>query len=182
MNTLDQNDTMVNMAIAFCVAAHCAVGQVRKYTGEHYYKHCFNVAATVRSVPHTEEMMAAAYLHDVVEDTQVQLFTISGLFNDTVREYVDALSDLLTPEDGNREFRKNAYRDQLAKAPAEVQTIKLADLIDNTKSIVQYDKDFARVYLKEKQALLEVLTKGDSSLYKMAQQQVEEGLKIIYGA
>jgi hypothetical protein len=44
----------------------------------------------------------------------------------------------------------------------------LADLIDNTKSIVEFDPNFAIVYLKEKQLLLEVLTKGDATLHKQA--------------
>lgn len=172
---------LVAKASAFSVAAHCAVGQKRKYTGENYHHHPLAVVNTVRMVKHTEEMIAAAYLHDVVEDTQVELWVIEGVFGHTVASYVDYLTDSLTPADGNRAFRKAAYRDQLKEAPAAVQTVKLADLIDNTKSIVQHDKDFARVYLKEKQALLEVLTKGDATLYKMAWDQVEDGLKAVYG-
>ena len=59
-------------ALAFCMAAHAGVGQVRKYTGEPYAVHPIAVAALVRAyVPDaSEEMLIAALLHDVVEDTR----------------------------------------------------------------------------------------------------------------
>ena len=55
---------------------------------------------------------------------------------------------------------------------ADAQTIKVADIIDNTKSIVRRDPGFAEVYLKEKAALLEVLTKADAGL------RIRAGLRI----
>ncbi len=48
------------------------------------------------------------------------------------------------------------------------QTIKLADLISNTRSIVERDPKFAVTYLAEKRELLKVLTDGDPALYRMA--------------
>nr|DAH57188.1 MAG TPA: HD domain-containing protein [Caudoviricetes sp.] len=57
------------------------------------------------------------------------------------------------------------------------KTIKLADLISNSRSIVKHDKDFARVYIKEKELLLDVLTEGDTTLYAMAKQIVEDAKK-----
>jgi hypothetical protein len=56
---------------------------------------------------------------------------------------------------------------------SRAQTIKLADLIDNTKTIVARDPKFAKVYLREKIALLHVLTKGDPTLMKIAVEQTE---------
>ena len=46
--------------------------------------------------------------------------------------------------------------------------MKLADLISNTLTIVEFDPDFARVYLAEKARLLEVLKEGNASLHAMA--------------
>lgn len=57
---------------------------------------------------------------------------------------------------------------RLAESSREVQTIKVADLIDNTPSIVQHDPDFARVYLREKRDLLNVLTLADQDLVDRA--------------
>ncbi|HET8688145.1 MAG TPA: hypothetical protein VFM18_16035, partial [Methanosarcina sp.] len=54
-------------------------------------------------------------------------------------------------------------------ASPQAKTIKLADLIDNTSSIVEHDKDFAKIYLAEKKLLLEVLHDGDMKLWLLAQ-------------
>jgi hypothetical protein len=60
----------------------------------------------------------------------------------------------------------------LAVASPEAQTIKLADLIDNTSSIVERDPDFARVYLYEQAELMKVLTKGNPFLYAVAKKNI----------
>ena len=82
---------------------------------------------------------------------------------------------LSKPEDGNRKTRKALDRVHLAKQNAEVQTIKLADLIHNTKSISFYDPQFFKVYKEEKIKILDVLKLGDRSLMHIAQQQVGGG-------
>ena len=78
------------------------------------------------------------------------------------------LTDVSKPEDGNRAVRKEIDRQHTAQASPQAKTIKLADLISNTVSIVEHDPKFARIYLKEKALLLEVLTEGDPTLYAMA--------------
>jgi hypothetical protein len=78
------------------------------------------------------------------------------------------LTDVSKPTDGNRAKRKNMDREHIAKASLQAKTIKLADLIDNTRSIVEHDPKFAKVYLTEKALLLEVLREGDSFLWSMA--------------
>jgi Guanosine polyphosphate pyrophosphohydrolases/synthetases len=152
------------------MAAHAAVGQVRKYTGEPYAVHPIAVAGLVRTyVPKaSEEMLIAALLHDVVEDTQVTLELIAAQFGLLVASYVDQLTDVSKPEDGNRAVRKAVDKWHTAQASPAAKTIKLADLIHNTASIRTYDPEFAKVYLVEKRALLEVLTEGDPTLYRMA--------------
>jgi (p)ppGpp synthase/HD superfamily hydrolase len=113
-------------------------------------------------------MVAAAYLHDVIEDTQVTLELIVQEFGPQIANLVLWLTKVSGPEDGNRAARKELDRQYLAQAPAEAQTVKLADLIANTHSIVAHDPAFAEVYLKEKLALLKVLTKGDHGLWVRA--------------
>jgi (p)ppGpp synthase/HD superfamily hydrolase len=97
---------------------------------------------------------------------------IRMIFGETVSEYVYYLSDISKPEDGNREFRKTKDREHTARAPKEVKIIKLADLIHNTRSIVKHDKNFAKVYMKEKILLLEVLKDADLPLFEIASKQV----------
>ena len=62
-------------------------------------------------------------------------------------------------------------RDRLGNAPGWVQTIKCADLISNTSSIVMHDPKFAAVYLEEKRLLLARLTYADQRLLALARMQ-----------
>jgi (p)ppGpp synthase/HD superfamily hydrolase len=155
-------------ALSFACQAHCSIGQRRKYTLEPYIVHPIAVAQLVEEVGGTEEMIAAAYLHDVVEDTPVRLGEIGQEFGQEVAQLVGWLTDVSKPEDGNRKLRKELDRQHSAAAPAKAQTIKLADLIDNTSSITRYDPDFSVRYMREKRALLEIMTLGNSLLYDRA--------------
>ena len=146
----------VERARVFATAAHAAVKQVRKYTFEPYILHPTEVASIVATVPHTNEMLAAAWLHDTVEDTGVSIVDIQQEFGNEVASLVGWLTDVSTPEQGNRAARKAIDRGHTACAPAEAQTVKLADLIANSRSILAHDPTFARVYLEEKRMLLEV--------------------------
>lgn len=157
---------MLDKALKFATLAHA--GQKRKYTGEDYIVHPVEVMEIVKSVPHTEEMLAAALLHDTIEDCGVTEGQIVANFGRDVADLVMWLTDVSKPSDGNRKIRKEIDRQHTAMAPAEAKTIKLADLISNTASIVQYDKHFAVVYLKEKKLLLDVLKEGDKILYQRA--------------
>lgn len=170
---------IVERAFIFAVNAHEAIKQRRKYTGEPYFMHPVAVASIVSKVPHTEGMLAAAMLHDTVEDAGVILIDIERKFGAEVAELVGWLTDISRPEDGNRAARKAIDREHTARAPAQAKTIKLADLIDNTASIVRHDPAFARVYLKEKAALLEVLKEGDAALWAKADKALRHGLLMV---
>jgi (p)ppGpp synthase/HD superfamily hydrolase len=155
-------------ALAFATAAHGSIGQTRKYTGEPYIVHPIAVAEIVKTVPHTPQMVAAALMHDVVEDTPVSIDEIRAAFGEEVAMLVDWLTDVSRPSDGNRRIRKRKDLEHLAAAPAEAQTIKFADLIDNTRTIAKHDRSFWPVYRREMQDLLKALTRGDDSLRQMA--------------
>lgn len=166
---------MVERARVFATAAHAAVGQLRKYTNEPYIVHPAEVARIVSAVPGaTEEMIAAAWLHDVVEDTGVTVVDIWNEFGAVVASYVHWLTNPSTKEDGNRAVRKGIDREYIRNAPAEVKTIKLADLMSNCSSIVEHDMKFGRVYLEEKRLMMEVLREGDASLFKAVESIVGE--------
>ena len=162
----------VERARMFATAAHAAVGQLRKYTFEPYIVHPAEVAAIVEEYGGTDAMIAAAWLHDTVEDTGVTSELIRKEFGDEVAELVGWLTDVSRPDHGNRAQRKAVDRAHTASAPAAAQTIKLADLICNTRSIMAHDAKFAQTYLAEKRLLLEVMTKGDARLRELAQQQI----------
>jgi (p)ppGpp synthase/HD superfamily hydrolase len=159
---------LIARARQFAAAAHEAVGQLRQYTNEPYIVHPAAVAAIVETVPHTPEMVAAAWLHDVVEDTKVTLDEVRAEFGNEVAKLVWWLTDVSRPTDGNRAMRKAIDRAHSAKAPPHAQTIKLADVIDNNSTIEKHDPNFAVIWREEKRLLLAVMTAGDPTLMKRA--------------
>jgi hypothetical protein len=122
------------------------------------------VVRLVASTTDDEEMIAAAWLHDVVEDTPATLEDVRREFGASVAVLVQDLTDVSRPSDGNRAARKEVDRRHLALASPRAKTIKVADLIDNCEDITRNDPRFARVFLQEMDALLGVLGEGDAGL------------------
>ncbi len=173
---------MEEEALEFATAAHAT--QQRKYTQEPYVEHVKRVAETVRTVKHTPEMVSAAYLHDVVEDTPVSIEEIRERFGEKVALLVHELTDEFMKENYphlNRRQRKEKEVERQAQMSVEAKTIKLADVIDNTMDIVRNDRHFARKYVPEMEALTRVLKEGDPELYDRAVKEVQKGKEIIRG-
>lgn len=140
---------LVNKARLFAEFHHGIIGQKRKYTGEPYIRHPAGVVAILKEHNITDPTtIAAAWLHDTVEDTDARQSDIRRLFGDRVGEYVYYLTDeKLTG--GNRATRKALDRDRLERAPLAVRRIKAADCIHNTLDIVKHDPKFAKTYISE---------------------------------
>lgn len=178
-NLLDVIDVCLNLqteaageilrlrAMTFAIITH--EGQPRKYSDEPYRVHLKEVADTVARVGGTPEMIAAAWLHDSVEDhpDKVSHALIKKNFGETVAHYVYCLTDV-DKSMGNRTMRKAMDRERLRLAPNEVKTIKLADLLSNTPSIEYRDPKFAKTYMPEKRELLPALVGGDATLHAEA--------------
>jgi hypothetical protein len=170
---------LVDRAKRFATNAHRSAGHRRKYTGEPYDVHLLAVAGLVASVTDDDEAIAAAWLHDTVEDTPVKPVDVRKRFGAGVAKLVAELTDVSRPEDGNRRARKAIDREHLAGASTRAMTVKLADLIDNCRDITENDPKFARVYLEEMGELLEVLSRGDLRLLEMARTVYEECAAIL---
>jgi (p)ppGpp synthase/HD superfamily hydrolase len=167
--------SVITQALAFAYNAHGSIDQRRKYSGEPYIVHPIAVADIVKQYGGTQVQIAAALLHDVVEDTPVTLDIIEVEFGPGIATIVEGLTDVSKPEDGNRAVRKAIDREHTAQATASAQFVKCADLIHNTRCITAHDPDFARVYMQEKRELLSVMTKvRDSKLYAEAKRICDE--------
>jgi len=149
-------------------------GQFRKYTNEPYINHPMAVAEIIKSLGYSEEIVSAALLHDVVEDCNVPLEEIKSRFGERVADLVEMVTDVSKHEHGNRAIRKEIDKNHIARADHYGKTIKLADLIHNTMSITKHDKSFAKIYLQEKERLLEVLGEGNKTLFTIASLLVKE--------
>jgi (p)ppGpp synthase/HD superfamily hydrolase len=176
---------LVREALAFATAAH--EGQVRKYIGVPYILHPIAVGRLTLRFGGDKEMVAAALLHDTLEDCDVTADELHGRFGADVARLVVELTDVSRPEDGPRAVRKALDRAHTAAASPRAKTIKATDLIHNTGSIVRNDPRFARLYLEEKAALLEVL--ADASVpdavalarrvHQRATARLSTGLKVL---
>jgi hypothetical protein len=158
----------LNRARLYATEAHSRINHLRKYTGQPYQVHLKAVAKRVASVCSDEQVIAAAWLHDVVEDTPATFQDIELEFGSRIRQLVYELTDVSRPGDGNRATRKRIDREHLQLASADGKTIKLADLIDNCADICRNDERFGRVFLAEMSELLPLLQGGDPRLYDKA--------------
>lgn len=168
---------MERQALEYARKAHGT--QQRKYSEEAYIEHPIRVAEMVRSVPHTPEMICAAYLHDVVEDTPVSLKDIDRKFGRKVAALVEELTDEYEKKNYphlNRLQRKEKEAERQAKTSPEAKTIKLADVIDNTRDILKNDPGFARKYIREMETLIEALQGGHFKLLMRACYEVQRGI------
>lgn len=169
---------VVDRARKFAERAHKS--QVRKYTGEPYFAHLDEVAKLCARHGLSKRACAAAYLHDAIEDQPVTYEKLVGEFGkdvaDIVRDLTDAVAEL-----GNRKRRNQMNIDRLAKASAEAQSIKCADMISNTSSIARHDSNFAKTYLPEKRAMLTVLTRANPELLALAWERLIEAERMIFG-
>lgn len=150
-------------AAHFAMNAHA--GQVRKYTGVPYFLHCARVAGAVASqFWATEDAVAAAYLHDVLEDTDRDEQLLRQSFGDTVAGYVVALTNTSKQHPGlSRAERKRLDREHYIGVDPIVKRIKFLDRIDNIRDLLSCDDPkFAEMYLGESELLAECLMEEGS--------------------
>lgn len=130
----------VSRARAFALEAHknCAYGKL---------PYEFHLEAVVAALPEgaSERLVAAAWLHDTVEDTDVTLGDVREAFGGHVARLVDAVTDEPGP---NLKARKAATYKKLAVAPKEARELKLADRIANMQASIE-NPDKAAMYRKE---------------------------------
>ena len=175
-------ETILKKIAAFADAAHG--DQRRKYADERYVEHPIRVMKTCQHHGYPLPVLAAAILHDVLEDTDVTreqtkefLLTVMnetdvGLTLSLVTELTDVYTKDKYPR-LNRQQRKAKEADRLEKVSADAQTIKYGDIIDNARGIVEHGADFAPVFLKEGAGLLKKMKKGNNDLYQKAMEVIE---------
>lgn len=167
-------NSIISKALVFAFNAHSSIDHRRKYTNEPYIVHPIAVADIVKQFGGSDAQIAAALLHDVVEDTPVVIREIVEEFGDEIASLVDDLTDVSSKSDGNRALRKKIDREHSANASKDAQFVKCADLIHNTINICEHDKTFAKVYIKEKKWLLDVMTKvHDTPIWSEAKRLVD---------
>lgn len=139
-------------------------GQVRKYNNRPYITHPIRVAGRVATHSKaTEEMVAAAFLHDVLEDCGLEWFSsLATTFPKKTCEIVLELTNTKIPG-LKRAEQKQLDREKLSTASVEAKIIKLIDRIDNLHEM-EPKNPFTAIYAGESRLLLDVLKDADADL------------------
>jgi (p)ppGpp synthase/HD superfamily hydrolase len=167
--------------------------QKRKYTPEKYIVHPVRVMELCKNYTDDVTILAAALLHDVLEDTatseeEIKNFLTGKLTAAQVEKTISLvleLTDVYIKKDypqWNRRKRKEKELDRLSTISSDAQTIKYADIIDNAYEIVVHDKDFAKRFLYECREILKRLSSGNPILHDKAIETVLKGIKILKGS
>jgi (p)ppGpp synthase/HD superfamily hydrolase len=162
--------------------------QLRKWTAERYIVHPLRVMEVVREYNDNTPVLAAALLHDVLEDTPVTAAEMEEALvqvmdqeqtTETLKLVIE-LTDVFVSEGYprlNRRSRKEKEADRLSRVSTDAQTIKYADIIDNVTDIVRQDADFAKIYVQEAKKMLLVMDAGHPALRTRATEIADQCLR-----
>lgn len=161
---------LILRAAQFAREAH--KGQMRKYTAVEYISHPARVAGRMAThVQATEERVAAAFLHDTIEDTDTNFKQLETLFGKHVADLVMELTDPTCPALGPtyrgvpRAKRKAIMHQFLKRAMLGTRIIKLLDRIDNLRDMPIYTPNqYIRMYSEESRLLAEAIGSADLDL------------------
>ena len=179
-NPLDT--AVLDRAILFAVKAHS--GTERRGKGYPYIVHPLEAVEIVATMTNDQELLAAAALHDTVEDTDVTVGQIRAEFGDRVAALVAAETDEIPGQAGNDVMagadrpseeetwhaRKQAAIDRLAKASREAKMVALGDKLSNMRAI-------ARDYAVQGNALWNLFHAKDPKDHEWHYRGLAEALK-----
>lgn len=127
---------LLDRAIVFAVRAHR--NTERRGKGFPYIVHPMEAVEIVATITPDQELLAAAALHDTVEDTDVTVEDIRREFGDRVAELVHSESDQYTEgvsEEDSWHDRKQAAIDRLAAASHDAKIVAMGDKLSNMRAI-----------------------------------------------
>lgn len=119
-------------AVVFAAQAHR--GTERRGKGYPYIIHCMEAVSIVATITNDPEMLAAALLHDTVEDTEVTIEQVCSEFGDRVADLV-AHETAPLPDDAPWRTRKEAQLTQLANASYDSKVVAMGDKLSNMRAL-----------------------------------------------
>lgn len=134
--TLDSS--LLDKAMHFAIDAHRNVE--RKGKGFPYIVHPMEAVEIVASITADQELLAAAALHDVIEDTNVTVDQLRAEFGNRIADIVAAESDNMNEgitENSSWHERKTAALKHLQHAPYDVKVVAMGDKLSNMRAIAR---------------------------------------------
>jgi (p)ppGpp synthase/HD superfamily hydrolase len=162
--------------------------QMRRYAKERYIVHPIRVMELVREYSVEVPMLAAALLHDVLEDTPVTADQLKSFLDSVMSKDLSEKTFLLVEEltdvyvksaypKMNRRTRRTREAERLNEVSEDAHTIKYADIIDNVQDVSCLEADFALTYMRESKQLLSFITRGNPELYSRAIEVIDKSMK-----
>ena len=132
------NTDLLDRAIVFAVRAHA--GTERRGKGFPYIVHPMEAVSIVATITSDQELLAAAALHDTVEDTEITVDEIRSEFGERIASLVadesDQFQDGVSEED-SWHGRKQAAIDRLSRASHDAKIVALGDKLSNMRAIAR---------------------------------------------
>jgi len=166
---------LLDRAIIYAVKAHA--GTERRGKGFPYIVHPMEAVEIVATITPDQELLAAAALHDVVEDTEVTVEDLRREFGDRIASLVAAESDVMEQgvgEEDSWHARKQAAIDRLAAAPHDAKIVAMGDKLSNMRAI-------ARDYAQKGDALWKIFHASDPREHEWHYRGLAASLKELEG-
>lgn len=129
---------LLDRAIIFAVRAHA--GTERRGKGFPYIVHPMEAVSIAATITPDQEILAAAALHDIVEDTDVTVDQIRSEFGDRIASLVAAETDSVMegkPENETWHERKQVAIDRLARVSRDAKIVAMGDKLSNMRAIAR---------------------------------------------
>lgn len=138
MSNAPLDTTLLDRAILFAVQAHA--GTERRGKGFPYVVHPMEAVSIAATITPDQEILAAAALHDTVEDTDVTIEQIRAEFGNRIASLVGSETDVVFENRSDEDSwhdRKQAAIDRLAKAPRDAKIVAMGDKLSNMRAIAR---------------------------------------------
>src|SRR5205807_1484036 len=129
------SEALLNRAYVYAMKAH---GEQRRASGDPYFSHPLEVAAILTDLKLDDATIAAALLHDTIEDTQATRAEIDQMFGKDIGALVEGLTKLKKLDLVTKEAKQAENLRKLLLAIADdvrVLLIKLADRLHNMRTL-----------------------------------------------
>lgn len=161
--------------VALSIAREKHSYQYRKFSKEMYFNHPSRVAKTIAKYTNDENIIAAAALHDTLEDTNTSLKELDAVFGEKITSLVKELTTI--KHELEKVGKANYLLNKMNKMSSGALLIKLCDRLDNVSDFKVASQKFIDKYIKETHFILgnltNKLTKDHKSLIKEILKQLK---------
>src|SRR5664280_3008948 len=173
------NEALLNRAYVYAMKAH---GEQRRASGDPYFSHPIEVAAILTDLKLDDATIAAALLHDTIEDTATTRAEIDSLFGPDIGTLVDGLTKLKKLDLVTKEAKQAENLRKLLLAIADdvrVLLIKLADRLHNMRTLVHMPPDARRRAAEETLEIYAPLA-GRMGMHEMREELDDLAFRELY--